>query len=164
MVYRSSVSIYNPGTIIRGIDPLRFASGQVGSKIRNVLIASVLYKYGYIDAFGTGFDRTFSLCAESGVEYRYRQDEFGFTFIFSRNPEFLNDKINDRINDKKEVRAPSLDEKILQLMKENKYVTVPELSRITGKSTATVYRHITALSDAGKVKRIGSRKSGYWKI
>ena len=164
VVYRSSVSIYNPGTIIRGIDPLRFASGQVGSKIRNVLIASVLYKYGYIDAFGTGFDRTFSLCAESGVEYRYRQDEFGFTFIFSRNPEFLDDKINDRINDKKEVRAASLDEKILQLMKENKYITVPELSRITGKSTATVYRHITALSHAGRVKRIGSRKSGYWKV
>lgn len=164
VVYRSSVSIYNPGTIIRGIDPVRFASGQVGSKIRNVLIASVLYKYGYIDAFGTGFDRTFTLCAERGVEYRYRQDEFGFTFIFSRNPEFLNDKINDKINDKKENKKASLDEKILQLIKENKCITVPELSRMTGKSTATVYRHITALSDAGKIRRIGSRKSGYWKV
>lgn len=164
VIYRSSVSIYNPGTIIKGIDPVRFASGQVGSKIRNVLIASVLYKYGYIDAFGTGFDRTFTLCAESGVEYRYREDEFGFTFTFMRNPSFLDDKINDKINDRINSKQASFDERILKLINENKYITAAEISEATGKSVATVYRHISSLTDAEKIKRVGSRKSGYWKI
>ena len=77
---------------------MKFARAEVGSKLRNPLIASVLYKCGYIDAFGTGFDRTFTLCIKNNIDYEYHNDEYGFTFIFRRNPNFLNDKINDKIN------------------------------------------------------------------
>ncbi len=84
-----------------------------------------------------------------------------------RNPAFLNDKINDRINDKINDKindnTASLDEKILRLIDENKYITAAEIAEITGKSATTVYRHITALTGVGKIKRVGSRKSGYWK-
>lgn len=156
VIYKSSISIYNPGSVIRGIDPKSFASGKVGSKIRNVLIASTLYKCGYIDAFGTGFDRTFTLCAKSGIEYRYREDEFGFTFIFERNTNSLNDKINDKIN--------RLDKEIIAAIRENKYITIPELAFQTEKSVATIHRHLDELSQKGLVKRVGSRKSGYWEI
>ena len=93
-ITKSKIQIYNPGGIINGASPVDFASGRVGSKIRNPLIATVLFKNGLIDAFGTGFDRTFKVCAENGVDYEYKNDEFGFTFIFKRN-----DKINDKIND-----------------------------------------------------------------
>ena len=96
-IYRSSVQIYNPGSIYKNLDSMKFASSEVGSKIRNVLIASVLYKCDYIDAFGTGFDRTFALCIRQNVEYEYKNDEFSFLFTFIRNPNFLNDKINDKI-------------------------------------------------------------------
>jgi len=125
-----------------------------------VLIASTLYKYGFIDAFGTGFDRTFTLCADAGVEYKYREDEFGFTFIFERNPYFLNDKINDKIN----AKTGRLDTQIVDAIKDNKYVTISELSSMTDKSEATIYRHLDALSKSGKVKRVGSRKAGYWRL
>jgi len=164
VIYRTSVSIYNPGGVIRGIDPIKFASGQVGSKIRNVLIASTLYKYGFIDAFGTGFDRTFTLCARAGVEYKYKEDEFGFTFIFGRNLGVLDDKKNDKISDKLNGRSSGIDIEILKAIKENKYITIPELAVITGKSTATIYRHLEDLSKSGKVKRVGSRKTGYWDL
>jgi len=164
VIYRSSVSIYNPGGVIRGIDPIKFASGKVGSKIRNVLIASTLYKYGFIDAFGTGFDRTFTLCARAEVAYKYKEDEFGFTFIFNRNPDAIGDKKNDKINDSLNVKKSVLDIKIVEAIKENKYITIPELAEITGKSTATIYRHLENLSKEGKVKRVGSRKTGYWEL
>ena len=61
-IFKSFVRIYNPGSIYQDLDPLKFARSEVGSKIRNPLIASVLYKCGYIETFGTGFDRTFTLC------------------------------------------------------------------------------------------------------
>ena len=163
VVYRSSVSIYNPGTVIGGIDPMSFASGKVGSKIRNVLIASVLYKYGYIDAFGTGFDRTFTLCAKAGVEYTYREDDFGFTFIFTRS-ESQNDKINDRNNDKITNQGNSLEMQIKKAVKENKYITIPEISKAVGKSEATIHRHLNSMSERGEIKRVGSRKKGYWEL
>ena len=164
IIYKSSVSIYNPGTVIRGLDPLIFASGKVGSKIRNVLIASALYKYGFIDAFGTGFDRTFSLCAKAGVEYKYREDEFGFTFIFERNPMFLSDKINDKKNDKITPKTTTLDHRIVEAVKGNKYITIPELAALTGKSEATIHRHLDVLVKSGKIVRVGSRKTGFWDI
>lgn len=164
IVFKSSVSIYNPGSIIRGIDPKSFASGKVGSKIRNILIASVLYKYGYIDAFGTGFDRTFTLCAKAEVEYKYREDEFGFTFIFARTQLPFDDKINDKKNDGISVKVNSLDREIIEAVKDNKYITIPELSEVAGKSEATIHRHLDVLSKLGKIRRVGSRKSGYWDL
>lgn len=165
IIYKSSVNIYNPGSVIRGIDPIRFASGQVGSKIRNVLIASALYKYGYVDEFGTGFDRTFTLCADADVSYSYKEDEFGFTFVFRRNPEFLNDRINDRIKDRiNGDPRRNLDRRILDLIKQNKYITTSEIAEETGKTVVTIQRHIKQLISEKVIRRVGSRKYGYWDL
>lgn len=157
-IFKSYVKIYNPGGIIKDIDPKRFASGNVGSKIRNVLIASTLFKFGYIDSFGTGFERTFSLCASNDVDYSYFNDEFGFTFVFNR-------KTINMINDNRpEYRISNLDDMIINSIKNNKYITIPELARLVDKSEITVHRHLDDLGKKGIVSRVGSRKTGYWKI
>ena len=164
VILKSSLRIYNPGGIYKNIDPMKFARSEVGSKIRNVLIASVLYKCGYIDAFGTGFSRTFSLCTKNDVQYEYRNDEFGFTFMFNRNPNFLTDKINDKINDKIKYKMDSVDDAILDEIKLNKFITIPEISQKVGKSESTIARHIRKLSSDSMIKRAGSRKTGYWSL
>ena len=84
VVTKSLISIYNPGSISKSIDPIRFASGAVGSKMRNVLISSTLYEYGLLDSFGTGFDKIFKSCSQRGIRYSYTSDEKGFTFNFER--------------------------------------------------------------------------------
>ena len=155
-IYRSSIRIYNPGPIIKGIDPIKFASGKVGSKIRNILIASVLYKCGYIDAFGTGFDRTFTLCIDNNIDYEYYSDEFGFTFIFKRNPDFL--KTNKVKTNK------TLKDKIKEMLISDKYMNVSDLAKILNKSEITIYRHLQEMVKNGEVERIGSRKAGYWSV
>jgi len=71
---------------------------------------------------------------------------------------------NDEISDKLNAKESGLDIKIVEAIKENKYITIPELAKITGKSTATIYRHLEELSKFGKVKRVGSRKTGYWDL
>ena len=90
------------------------------------------------------------------MEYNYQNDDFGFTFIFQRKADLYNDKINDKIN--------SLDKKIIELIRINKYITIVELTEKTGKSQPTIYRHIVQLSKLGLINRIGSRKTGYWEI
>lgn len=162
-ISRSKIRIYNPGGILNDTNPLDFASGKVGSKIRNPLIATVLFKNGMIDAFGTGFDRTFRLCADRGIDYKYQNDEYGFTFIFDREQY---DGINDKINDKKKADSMknNLDEIIIDLLTTNAYSTIPEIAKTTGKSEPTVQRHLKSLSDQMRIERVGSRKNGYWKI
>ena len=58
----------------------------------------------------------------------------------------------------------SLDEEILSLIRKNGRITVPEIAAVTGRPGVTVYRHIRALADAGKVRRTGARKNGSWEI
>lgn len=157
IIYKSSVVIYNPGSIYHNVDPIKFASAEVGSKIRNLSIASVLYKCGYIDSFGTGFDRTFTLCLQNRVKYQYFYDEFGFKFIFKREKNFLNDKKNDKINDK-------ISAEILKCIENNKYITIPEIALKIEKSEQTVHRRLNKMVLNNKVQRIGSRKTGYWSV
>ncbi len=177
-ITKSNVRIYNPGGILNDANPIDFASGKIGSKIRNPLIATVLFKNGMIDAFGTGFDRAFRLCAESGVNYEYYSDEYGFTFLFKRkNYDKINkqndktndsgDKINgnnDKIKSVKTTKTTTLDDKILLIISEDSSITIPKIAERVQKSEATVYRHIEKLISDGKIERVGSRKSGSWKV
>lgn len=171
-IYRSQIRIYNPGPIVHNLDPKVFANGEVNSKLRNPIIADVLYKNGYIDAFGTGFDRTFTLCKERGINYEYFNDEFGFTFIFKRIRNFLddrlNDRINDRINDSLNDRInqdfSNLDKQILDKIRMNKYITIDELAKALKMSSSTINRHLKTLTTINAITRVGSKKNGYWKV
>ena len=47
-------------------------------------------------------------------------------------------------------------------MFKNKYITIPELAIKVNKSEPTIHRHIDVLVSKGYIKRVGSRKIGYW--
>ena len=46
----------------------------------------------------------------------------------------------------------------------NKYISGADLSEKLSKSPATIQRHLKLLSEKGLIRRIGSRKAGYWEI
>ncbi|MBQ6334676.1 MAG: winged helix-turn-helix transcriptional regulator [Erysipelotrichaceae bacterium] len=68
----------------------------------------------------------------------------------------MNEKINDRLD--------KLDKIIISLIRSNRYITIPELAKQSGKSQPTVYRHIEQLAKDGILAGVGSRKKGYWDI
>ena len=72
-------------------------------------------------------------------------------FLLSKN-----DKINDKINDKEKI--------ILDLIENKPNSTIPEMSAITKMSTATISRYLKQLQNKGIIKRVGSNKSGCWKV
>ena len=63
---------------------------------------------------------------------------------------------NDKINNK--------EKQILDVLIDNQNVTIPEISAITKISTATVSRYLKQLQGKQIIQRVGSNKSGYWKI
>ena len=67
------------------------------------------------------------------------------------------DLVNDLVND-------SVNRNILQYLKHNPKANYRELADKTGYSTATIKRHIQELKKIGIIERIGSDKTGYWKI
>ena len=67
------------------------------------------------------------------------------------------------LNDPKNVPLKRLD-KIVELLKENKHLTINQIATICNVSSKTIKRDIAKLKELGKIKRVGSQKSGYWEI
>ncbi|MDR1729274.1 MAG: Fic family protein [Prevotellaceae bacterium] len=58
----------------------------------------------------------------------------------------------------------SVKENILHIIGQFPTVTVKELAKMLVVSERTIYRNLNDLRNAGKIERVGSDKSGYWKI
>jgi len=54
--------------------------------------------------------------------------------------------------------------RILELTKENPYISKNELSKKIGISTTAIDKNITKLKKEGLIKRIGPDKGGYWEV
>lgn len=53
---------------------------------------------------------------------------------------------------------------ILALIQETPMITIRELSEQLGVSSRSVEKHLNSLKKTGKLKRIGARKEGWWKV
>jgi ATP-dependent DNA helicase RecG len=53
---------------------------------------------------------------------------------------------------------------VLDLIKKNNQIQLKELSKTLKVSTRTIRRDLEKLKSMNKLKRIGSEKSGFWKI
>jgi len=67
-----------------------------------------------------------------------------------------NDTLNDTINERQAL--------ILKIINSKHGITLPKIASQVDVSIATVKRDIDFLKEKNIIKRIGSRKSGYWQI
>ena len=74
-----------------------------------------------------------------------------------------NDTANDTAKQQNDTVNPQVDA-VFDLIKKDPKLTAAELTEKSGLSIATVKRHIKKLKENGKIERIGSDKTGYWKV
>jgi ATP-dependent DNA helicase RecG len=55
-------------------------------------------------------------------------------------------------------------QKILDLMTDNPYITIAELSDTLGKGTRTIQNNINKLRSDNLLTRVGSDKGGHWEV
>ena len=80
------------------------------------------------------------------------------SFTFVNDPvKAKDDPVNDLVNN-------AVKRNILQHLKQNPKANYKELADETGYSASTIKRHIQELKKMGIIERIGSDKTGYWKI
>ena len=68
------------------------------------------------------------------------------------------------MGDKLGVKLGENEIKIIELMRENKYITTKELSEHIKISTTAVDNNISKLKKKGLLRRIGPAKGGHWEI
>ena len=157
-IFSDRVVISNPGSFANDYTPEDFAISNMNSFLRNEKIAKVLYLCKDVESFGTGFNKIYSLCKEANVRLGYEKfDEF-FSFIFYREDR------NVVTNVVTNVVLNENEKQILELLRSNNYLTASKISEMIDKSSRNIQRIMDSLKNKGLIERIGSNKTGYWKV
>ncbi|MCD8231839.1 MAG: putative DNA binding domain-containing protein [Clostridiales bacterium] len=162
-IYSNRISIMNPGSFANDFRPEDFATRDLHSFLRNELISKTLYLCKDVETFGSGLRKIYTLCRDSDVKVSYINSENDFTIEFSRTDRnimsedgMINGMINGTISD--------LEGEILEILRKDEDITVPEMAEICKKSSRTISRAIAALKSKKLIERVGSNKAGSWKV
>ena len=136
---------------------------QIIPTITTETIARVLYLCKDVETFGSGIRNIYKLCAAANVSIAYKNSDTDFMIEFSRidrNNQPLSSHGNGQLND----QISELEQSVLALLRKDPRLTNAELIKITGKSQRTITRVLAALKAKELIARMGSNKSGYWKV
>ncbi len=170
-IFSNRITICNPGSFANEFEPIDYVRRDIHSYLRNEVIAKALYLCKDVETFGSGIRKIYSLCTEAGVSVSYINEDTVFSLEFSRSDKFItptNGAINGAINgviNSDEGSTLSEDEiELMSMLKEDAGMTNKELAESLGKSTRTISRLLAVLKNKDLIRRIGSNKSGYWKV
>lgn len=158
-IFPNRVTIYNPGNFASPYTPDDYVKKQLESSIRNHKIAKNLYLCMVIEQFGSGFKRIDSLCKDMKIRYSYENDPEGFKIIIYRNNE-LSVPVNVPVN----ITLNKMEQEVLNLLSAFPNYTREQMADATSKSIKTIQRTLKSLTQKGLIERVGSDKTGYWKL
>jgi len=161
-IYKDRVTIYNPGAFPEWLKPEDFINGEHESVLRNPLIAEIFYYSKEIEKWGSGIKRIFDECNENNVKVEFKNTHSGFYVIFYRptieSPNKGQNKKSSLLG------SPISSPFIIDLIKENPYISARKLSEKMGITDRAVKKQIAALKEKGILIRIGNNRSGHWEI
>lgn len=154
-IYDNRVEIVSPGSLPKGLKIEDFGKHSL---LRNPNLANLMHRIGYIEKMGTGIQRIRKLMLDAGlppVEYTFT--DFVSVCFYREMKVDIPDNVGDNVGDKRR-------NKILNLIKTNNKITARQLADKLSVSDRTIERDIEKLKENKQLTRIGTEKSGYWKI
>ena len=94
--------------------------------------------------------------------FKFEENDIVVTIPFNRIGQVGNN-VGDKVGNNQNVLNQTR-QAILSEMRNNPNITKAELSRILGISTTAIDNNISFLKKNGFIERIGSNKTGYWKV
>ena len=174
-IYDDRLEVTSPGGLYNGLTYEEVMRGH--SKIRNKLIANIFGQMGLVEAWGSGIRRIISAAGEYGLPiptvevfddmfrvnlYRSVQDNVkGGENSGVKGGADFGDKV--RIREKAQ-KLTDTQEKILDCIAEDKYISVKKIAERIDISRRTVENNIKKMKESDIVVRHGSPKNGYWEI
>ena len=154
--YDNHIEIMNPGGLYGQARPENFPHVN---DYRNSVVAGIMKTLNYVNMFNHGIGEVQELLRQNdSPEAEFNVDYLtAFSVIVKEN--VTNDVTKEVTNELTERQRL-----ILNLMRNNSYVTIREMSQKTGVVNRTILRDIESLQEKGIIVREGGNKSGYWKI
>ena len=164
-IYDDRLEVTSPGGLYNGLTYEEVMKGH--SKIRNKLIANAFGQMGLVEAWGSGIRRIIGAAREYGLlEPRVEAFDDMFRVNLYRKNEPQSEPQNEPQSEPQNEpqRFGDLEERLLNLIRQDGHVTRDEMASQMNVSLSTVKRSINKLKDNGLVEYEGSSKSGYWII
>ena len=127
---------------------------------RNRSLASVFFAAGYVENWGQGIGKVIDLCRANGnPDPVFSERCGGLSVEIGINPATVIVDVPSKLDllDAKDIA-------LINCIKQNASVTMPEMSVITGISARTVERCLKLMMESNIITREGSRKTGKWII
>lgn len=160
-MFDDRITVESPGTLpgIVRLNNLRSVHFS-----RNPKIARFLQEYEYVKEFGEGVDRMFNEMAAAGLPAPEYHDNAFMLNATIRNgvTNEANGAISEVINGA--INLTTTEQSVLAAIKKKPKITKAELQATTSFGKSTIDRAIKTLKENGLIERIGSNKTGYWKI
>lgn len=164
-VFDSRIEITSPGGLPKSLTVADIYMGR--SEIRNKSLSRVFMKLGYAEHWGSGIPRMRELCLKMGLkEPEIEENGLYVTLRIYRKNHVVLDSVTayDETKKSKRDRIEAEQNLILELLKENKHLTVKDLSRLLTITEASVQRRLKSMQDNNIIKRQGSKKTGWWHV
>ena len=158
------------------IKPRNFVLGETVFR-RNRIIADLFERIDFGEKLGSGMERMEEICDVENAPYpEIRFTDTHFYIVFKPTHEYLKmagkeadeetpqetvEETVDKTGVKTRVKTRG---KIIRLMNENPEITIVQLADILGITAKGVEWQIVKLKSEGRIRRIGPRKGGQWKI
>lgn len=138
------------------------------SKPYNPNIAHVFYLAGFIESWGRGVEKICHALKADNLplpEYTIHPGDIMIKFTAPEDRIVrLNKQFTDNLSDNLSDNLPDKERKTLELLLEDPGYTASQLAEKLHVSRVSVTKYLKALKQKGIVERIGSDRSGYWKI
>ena len=174
-IYDDRLEVTSPGGLYNGLTYEEVMKGH--SKIRNKLIANIFGQMGLVEAWGSGIRRIISAAGEYGLpvptvevfDDMFRVNLYRSVQDNAKGGENSGVKGGDDFGDKVRIREKAqkltdTQEKILDCIAEDKYISVKKIAERIDISRRTVENNIKKMKESDIVVRHGSPKNGCWEI
>lgn len=153
--YDDSIVIANPGILPRELS-IEDLYKEHESKLRNPIVGNVFYMAGFVDVWGRGILNILDLMKKEGLDYpRFEESADSFRIIFHR-------QVTPQVG--KNVGKEERREIILDMIKNKAGFTHKSLADKLNVNEKTIERDLKKLKEDNKIKFIGSKRKGCWKI
>lgn len=165
-VYNNRIDIWNEGELPSGYDQT-ILYGKHSSKPRNRNIADVLFKAGFIDTWGRGFRKIREGFEQEGMPIPKVENFCGGVQVTIERTRFIEmtNVVSDVVSDVvslPQVQLTDRQKKIVNLIKENPYISAHDMSVALSAVHRTIQRDLSTMQKLGILIREGNTSAGHW--
>lgn len=177
--YSDRIEIDNPGNLYGKVNLENFPNE---TDYRNPNIAEIMLNLGYVNRFGSGVNTVSTLLKENKSNpAEFLLGDYTTFKVVVQNADVIGNGANvidkkpnvivkvietptDVIENDSNVIEKTRGEKILEIIRKDKRISVKQLAAKLSVTSRTIFREIDELKASGKLKRVGSDRSGTWEV